>query len=53
MSAEALDDLARARAAFASWRSGRRRPGRIPERLWAPSGNGRDAAYKSCVGVGR
>ena len=35
MSVEVLDDLARARAAFETWRSGRRRAGRIPDHLWA------------------
>jgi hypothetical protein len=36
MSARSLDsDLARARAAFAAWRSSRRGPGgRLPDRLW-------------------
>ena len=35
MSAEVVDDLARARAAFDSWRAGRSGAGRIPEHLWA------------------
>jgi hypothetical protein len=35
MSAELVDDLARARAAFDSWRAGRSGAGRIPEHLWA------------------
>lgn len=30
----ARDDLARVRAAFDTWRHGRRGPGRIPEQLW-------------------
>ena len=34
MSAEFVDDLARARAAFDSWRAGRSGAGRIPDHLW-------------------
>ena len=34
MSAEVVDDLARARAAFDAGRAGRSGAGRIPEHLW-------------------
>jgi transposase-like protein len=35
MSVEVLDELARARAAFDTWRAGRSGVGRIPDHLWA------------------
>jgi hypothetical protein len=48
----ALDDLARARAAFDAWRAGRAVAGRIPEHLWmlgVASAHRRDRPQGTCI----